>query len=143
MAFVRGLSNLEPQTLSEIEKPDSWSGFSLRQKARLSGRLVPHYGFFCLDGCFGGWGDGGDGDDAFDRLLAQHVLAIELGHLGVFGILLHLGVAGADLFFAGVLGDARLLEGVVGGGVHVLLVAAAVVCCASPMPTFLPPAKIS
>src|ERR1700733_3597130 len=96
----------------------------LTPEARLPGRSVPHYGFFGL-GCWcglGGRGYGGDGHDAFYRLLAEDVLAVELGHLRVLGILLQLGVAGANLLFARVLGDAGLLEGVVGGGVNVLVV---------------------
>ena len=96
-----------------------------------------------------GWGRGSgldlaEGDEAGLLLFLEDLLAVELGHAGVFGVLLDLRVARADLFFAGVLGDAGLVEGVVGGGVDVLLVEDQVV--ASPrfsMPTFLPPAKIS
>ena len=75
---------------------------------------------------------------------AEH-LAVELGHAGVLGVLLHLRVARADLFFAGVLGDAELVEGVVGGGVDVLAVESQSRRW-TPLrsrPTFLPPAKIS
>ncbi len=48
------------------------------------------------------------------------MFAIELGHLGVLRVRLDLGIAGANLFFAGVLGDAEVVEGVVGFRVHVL-----------------------
>jgi len=50
---------------------------------------------------------------AFDRLLAEHMFAIELCHLGVFSIGLHLGIASADTFLAGVLGDTELIERVI------------------------------
>ena len=72
-----------------------------------------------------GSGDGLDlaeGDEAGDLGLLEDLLAVELGHLRVLGVLLQLCVAGADFFLARVLGDAGLLERVVGGGVDVLLV---------------------
>ena len=65
-------------------------------------------------------GDGVEADQALDGLFAEDVLAVELGHAGVLGFLLDLVVAGAELFFAGVLGDAQIVEGVVGLGVDVL-----------------------
>ena len=48
------------------------------------------------------------------------MLAIERGHAGVLGVVAHLGVAGPHLFFARVLGDAQVVERVVGLGVHML-----------------------
>src|SRR5690348_9328248 len=58
----------------------------------------------------------------FDWLLAQDVLAVELRHLRVLGVLFQFRLASAELLFARVLRDAQLLEGVVGGCVHMLLV---------------------
>src|SRR5262249_50851170 len=50
-------------------------------------------------------------DEPFRRLrLFQHMLAIELGHAGVFGGLLQLLVTTPDLLLAGVLGDALFVE---------------------------------
>ena len=66
--------------------------------------------------------DFAEGDEACDFRLAEHFLAVELGHLGVFGILLDLRIARPNLFFAGVLGDTGLLEGVVRSSVDVRLV---------------------
>src|SRR5438270_2847602 len=70
-------------------------------------------------GCRGGGFDFAERDETRDFLLLEHFLAVELGHAGVFGVLLDLRIACADLFFAGVLRDAGLVEGVVGGGVDV------------------------
>src|ERR1017187_2840988 len=88
----------------------------LLSSVRLAGRSVPGDGLgglLTVDGRGGVVGRGGDGvetNQAFDRLLAQHVLAIELRHLRVFGVFLDLvgrrSSAGAKLFFASVLGDA-------------------------------------
>jgi hypothetical protein len=64
---------------------------------------------------FGSGFDLSEGDEAGLLLFAEHFLAVELGHLGVFGVLLDLRIACADLFFARVLRDAGLVEGVVGG----------------------------
>ena len=50
------------------------------------------------------------GDEAGLLLLAQYLLAIELGHPCVLCVELHLGVACANLLLARVLGDAALLE---------------------------------
>jgi hypothetical protein len=44
---------------------------------------------FLLDDWLGG-GDGADGHDAFDGFFAQDLLAVELGHAGVFRVLLDL-----------------------------------------------------
>ena len=67
--------------------------------------------------------DFADGYEAAGQFgFLEDFLAVELGHAGVFGVLLELGVAGANLFFARVLGDAGLVEGVVGGRVDVGLV---------------------
>src|SRR5271154_7128894 len=68
------------------------------------------------------WLDLSEGDETGLFNFAEHFLAVELGHAGVFGVLLDLCIACADLFFARVLRDAGLLEGVVGGGVDVLVV---------------------
>ena len=67
-----------------------------------------------------GRGDGVEADKALYWLFAEDVLAVELGHLGVFGVLLQLLVAGADFFFAGVLRDSELIERVVGFRVDVV-----------------------
>src|SRR5579863_9521458 len=69
--------------------------------------------------------DVAEGDKTFDRLFTEHMLAIELGHLRVLGFLLRLvktvlGSTSAKLFLAGILGDAKSVERVIGFGVHVL-----------------------
>jgi hypothetical protein len=58
-----------------------------------------------LLGWFGG-GYGVEANQALDGLDAEDVLFVEGGHAGVFGVVGLLVVAGADFFFAGVLGDA-------------------------------------
>ena len=86
-------------------------------------RLVAGDGLFRFDlGDGGRWLDFSEGDEAGLLLFTQHFLAVELSHAGVFGVLLDLCVARADLFLARVLRDAGLVEGVVGGGVDVLVV---------------------
>src|SRR3954463_8001484 len=64
--------------------------------------------------------DGGDGPERNKSLrrlrLLQNLLAVELGHTGVLGRLLQLVVAHADLLFAGVLGDALVVEIVLQSG---------------------------
>ena len=91
--------------------------FVVLREARLPGRLVSCDGlFFCFDDWGGGF-DVSEGDEAGGSVgLLQDLLAVEFGHAGVFGVQLDLRVACADLFFARVLRDAGLLEGVVGGG---------------------------
>ena len=60
-------------------------------------------------------------ESAFDRLLFQHDFAIELRHARVFGGLLrHLGVALAQLLFAGGLGDSLVVEIVLETVIHVV-----------------------
>src|SRR6185312_456511 len=94
------------------------SGLSLRRMRVCFGWLVAHDGFFGLR-----LGSGLDrGNHSLRRLLPENFLAVKLGHLGVLGVLFYPGVAGADFFFARVLGDTELLESVVRGCVHVLLV---------------------
>jgi len=64
-----------------------------------------------------------DRNEATRKLrLLQDFLAVQLGHAGVFSVLLQLGVAGANLFFAGVLGDTALVERIVRSRVDVLAV---------------------
>ena len=81
---------------------------------------VSSNGLACFLNCRLGGGDGVEAYEAFDRLFAEHVLAIELGHRAFSASDLISGIAGADLFFAGILGDAEIVERVVGFGVHVL-----------------------
>src|ERR1700676_2855351 len=91
-------------------------------EARSPGRLVAGYGFFYL-GRRRRWLDFAQRDEACWGVgFLEDFLAVELGHLGVFGVLLDLRVACSALLFAGVLGDAVLLEGIVGGRVDVGLV---------------------
>src|ERR1700750_1863988 len=85
--------------------------------------LVAGYGLFRLDLRGGGSGlNLAERDEAGDLRFLEDFLAVELGHAGVFGVLLDLRVARPDLLLAGVLGDAGLLEGIVGCGVDVSLV---------------------
>ena len=82
--------------------------------------LVPGDEFgFLLGGGLGG-GNGAEADQPLDRLFAQHMLAVELGHAGVFGGAELLCVAGADVLLAGGLGDAQIVQRVVAVGVDVL-----------------------
>ena len=69
--------------------------------------------FAILDGLGSGGGrrlDGGDLHQIGAGLLLEHVLAVELHHALVFPLLFEPGVARADLFLAGVLGDAWMLR---------------------------------
>jgi len=83
--------------------------------------LVACDGLFRLD-LRGGWLDLAERDEAGHFRFLEDFLAVELGHAGVFGVLLDLRVARPDLLLAGVLGDTGLLEGIVGSGVDVSLV---------------------
>src|SRR6201996_3708696 len=126
ISFRKSTPSSNKGNTCETKRPSLRMAFSIAPKSRIAGRavLVPHDGFFGLGCgcCLGSRSDRADRHDAFDRLLAQNMLAVQLGHAGVLGILLQFGVARANLFFARVLGDAGLLEGVVGSRVNVLIV---------------------
>src|SRR6202012_64395 len=56
------------------------------------------------------------------RLLPEDMLTVESSHLRVLRILLDFGVARFQLFLAGVLGDAQLIEGIICRSIYVVLV---------------------
>src|ERR1700723_2799945 len=61
-------------------------------------------------------------NEAFLRLLSQDMLAIKPSHFRVFRVRFDFCIAGPELFLAGVLGNAQLVERVVGRGHYMLLV---------------------
>src|SRR5271169_2326858 len=65
------------------------------------------------------------------RLLAEHVLLVERQHAGILGLFLDALVAGLELLLTRVFGDAKIVERVVGLGVHVLVNQFEGVACSS------------
>src|SRR6185312_15752438 len=100
-----------------------WDGFSEFQRETL---LITHdrlFGLLCRFRLFGsGVQQRIQGDEVVFWLFAKNMLAVEFRHLSILSILFQLAVSCANFFFACVLGNPQLIQGVISCCVNVLIV---------------------